>query len=113
MNEPIDLETASANGAASTMRDGASDDTDAERPPPRPPEAPPTPIPISSLVRERIGAKPPRRFPTGIATLDAITRGGMPEGRLALVGGAPGAGKTTLIVELADVAGAPAGACCS
>lgn len=40
------------------------------------------------------------RLPTKIATLDKGTRGGLPFGRVIVVGGAPGAGKTSLLTQL-------------
>lgn len=40
-------------------------------------------------------------MPTGIATFDEATRGGLRSGRIVIVGGAPGAGKTTFCVQLA------------
>jgi KaiC/GvpD/RAD55 family RecA-like ATPase len=42
------------------------------------------------------------RLRTGIATLDAATRGGLLAGGTIVFGGAPGAGKTMLAVTLAD-----------
>ncbi len=59
---------------------------------------------VAALVRGRIGAPPARRLVTGTATLDTIARGGLPEGKLVLYGGAPGAGKTTRVVQDADTA---------
>ncbi len=44
---------------------------------------------------------PVRRVPSGIATLDKACRGGFAMPRLVVVGGAPGAGKTALVVWLA------------
>lgn len=41
------------------------------------------------------------RLPTGFPTLDQALRGGFMAGRLAIVGGAPSAGKTSFIVHLA------------
>lgn len=41
------------------------------------------------------------RLPTGFPTLDRITRGGFMAGERMIVGGAPGAGKTSLIVQIA------------
>ena len=41
------------------------------------------------------------RIVTGFATLDAALRGGVPLGRVGIVGGAPGAGKTTLVLDVA------------
>lgn len=43
-----------------------------------------------------------KRLATGFATLDGATRGGVPLGRLIMALGAPGAGKTTLFVQLTD-----------
>lgn len=45
-----------------------------------------------------IGALP--RIPTGFATFDANTRGGPRVGKRIVLGGAPGAGKTTWLVQL-------------
>lgn len=45
--------------------------------------------------------RPHPRHPTGIPALDDRLRGGVPESRLVIVGGAPGAGKTTLIAQIA------------
>jgi circadian clock protein KaiC len=39
------------------------------------------------------------KAPTGIAGLDAITRGGLPAGRVTLIEGGPGAGKTLLALQ--------------
>lgn len=41
------------------------------------------------------------RLSTGIPTLDTSTRGGLPVGRVVGIGGAPGAGKTMLLAQLA------------
>jgi len=40
------------------------------------------------------------RFPTGIAELDRVLSGGIVEGSLTLVGGDPGIGKSTLILQV-------------
>jgi KaiC/GvpD/RAD55 family RecA-like ATPase len=42
----------------------------------------------------------PTRLTTGVATLDAATRGGIPVSKVVVVGGAPGAGKTTFLLQL-------------
>jgi circadian clock protein KaiC len=39
------------------------------------------------------------RVPTGIAGLDQLLQGGLPRGRLYLIEGEPGAGKTTLAMQ--------------
>jgi len=39
------------------------------------------------------------KAPTGIAGLDEITNGGLPQGRISLVSGGPGSGKTLLAME--------------
>jgi len=41
------------------------------------------------------------RLPTGFPTLDRAMRGGLMPGRITVLGGAPGAGKTSFIVQLA------------
>ena len=54
------------------------------------------------------------KTPTGISGLDQITEGGLPRGRVTLVTGGPGAGKTLLGLEFL-VAGADSTAstpCC-
>ncbi len=40
------------------------------------------------------------RLPTGFATLDTCTRGGLPLGKVAVFGGAPGAAKTTTAIDM-------------
>jgi RecA/RadA recombinase len=49
----------------------------------------------------RIGGRDVTRLKTGLFTLDAATRGGILLRKLAVIGGAPGAGKTALLVHLA------------
>ena len=44
---------------------------------------------------------PIARMSTPFATLDKITRGGLPVGKTVVIGGAPGAGKTATVVQLA------------
>lgn len=39
------------------------------------------------------------RFKTGMPTIDAATRGGMPARKVGAIGGAPGAGKTAILVQ--------------
>ena len=47
-------------------------------------------------------AETPRRLPFDLATLDEITRGGVPAKRIVVVSGAPGAAKTALVVQWVD-----------
>jgi hypothetical protein len=47
------------------------------------------------LVQEMFGETPPGRVITGLPTLDEATRGGLPFGSVVIVGGAPGASKTS------------------
>ena len=42
-----------------------------------------------------------RKLPTGVQGLDDILGGGVPEFSLSLIGGAPGGGKTTLVLQFA------------
>ena len=49
----------------------------------------------------RLGGKDVTRLKTGIATIDGATRGGILLRKFAVIGGAPGAGKTALMCKLA------------
>ena len=40
------------------------------------------------------------RFPTGLSELDRVLGGGAVQGSLVLVGGAPGIGKSTLMLQI-------------
>ena len=60
----------------------------------------PLPSPAERLLKMIDRAKAPR-LTTGLPTLDQATRGGYPMGKLVVVGGAPGAAKTGLVVSLA------------
>ena len=42
------------------------------------------------------------RFPTGMGELDRVLGGGAVRGSLVLVGGAPGIGKSTLMLQICD-----------
>ena len=44
---------------------------------------------------------PPERFPTGLAELDRVLGGGLSPGTAALLGGEPGIGKSTLMLQVA------------
>src|SRR5690606_21983838 len=46
-------------------------------------------------------AKEPPRFSTGLAELDRVTGGGIVPGSALLIGGEPGIGKSTLLLQLA------------
>jgi KaiC/GvpD/RAD55 family RecA-like ATPase len=49
----------------------------------------------------RIGGQQAMRLPTGFPTIDAATRGGILLRKVGVIGGAPGAGKTAMLVKLA------------
>ena len=42
------------------------------------------------------------RFPTGLAELDRVLGGGAVQGSLVLIGGAPGIGKSTLMLQICE-----------
>lgn len=44
--------------------------------------------------------KPIQRLATGVRNLDALLHGGIPKGATTIVGGSPGAGKTTLVQQI-------------
>ena len=52
-------------------------------------------------VLSRVGAPPLQHVPTGLPTLDTITRGGLLARRMHLIAGEPDAGKTALLVQIA------------
>jgi len=69
-------------------------------------EAPAGPRPLANV---EVSAAP--RRPTGLGELDRVLGGGIMPGSLVLVGGDPGIGKSTLLLQLArSVAGAETGA---
>jgi DNA repair protein RadA/Sms len=49
----------------------------------------------------RAEAEAPRRIPTGLAELDRVTGGGIVPGSALLIGGEPGIGKSTLLLQVA------------
>ena len=49
------------------------------------------------------------RFPTGISEFDRVLGGGAVRGSLVLVGGAPGIGKSTILLQLCGMIGAHGG----
>lgn len=59
------------------------------------------PVPLSE-----VGAGEAERRPLGIAELDRVLGGGLVPGSLVLVGGDPGIGKSTLLLQALDRAGA-------
>ncbi|MBN2564357.1 MAG: DNA repair protein RadA [Candidatus Eisenbacteria bacterium] len=59
--------------------------------------APESPIPLS-----KIGADSAERIPTGIAEFDRTLGGGIVPGGVVLVGGDPGIGKSTLLLEASE-----------
>lgn len=56
------------------------------------------PSSLATRLRSRIAGLP--RVSTGIEPLDKLCRGGLRPGTVVVIGGAPGAGKTTLVVQL-------------
>ena len=56
----------------------------------------PVPIPLSSLAQEDVP-----RLPVGLGELDRVLGGGLVPGSLVLVGGEPGIGKSTLLLQAA------------
>ena len=61
----------------------------------------PHPAAVSYNLNE-IGASEATRTPTGIAELDRVLGGGLVAGSLVLLGGEPGIGKSTLLLQAAD-----------
>jgi DNA repair protein RadA/Sms len=61
-----------------------------------PASGPATPVPLSECQAESV-----RRRPTGFAEIDRVLGGGLVTGAAALVGGDPGIGKSTLMLQLA------------
>lgn len=59
----------------------------------------PSYVRLAERVRARIGQPPPLRLPTGVATFDNASRGGLVCPRVVVVGGAPGAGKTSIVID--------------
>ena len=79
-------------------------------------EAPAEPRAKSDAARPRKGGTAPKllseldtqeeiRFPTGLSELDRVLGGGAVRGSVVLVGGAPGVGKSTLLLQLCGLVG--------
>ena len=79
-------------------------------------EAPAEPKAKSDAARPRKGGTAPKllseldtqeeiRFPTGLTELDRVLGGGAVRGSVVLVGGAPGVGKSTLLLQLCGLVG--------
>jgi DNA repair protein RadA/Sms len=58
---------------------------------------PPAPAPVEELSADEVA-----RLPTGMAELDRVFGGGLIPGSVTLLGGEPGIGKSTLLLQLAD-----------
>jgi len=58
--------------------------------------------PVSSVALAGVGAEDVRRIPTGVAELDRVLGDGLVPGSLVLLGGEPGIGKSTLLLQAAD-----------
>src|SRR5271156_5833040 len=67
---------------------------------------------IVELPKLAVPEKEPARIMTGIGELDRVLGGGLVPGSVVLVGGEPGVGKSTLLLEVAhrfaELGGAPA-----
>jgi KaiC/GvpD/RAD55 family RecA-like ATPase len=61
----------------------------------------PRPKLIHELMHDQIGAPPIERLATGVVTLDSSMHGGIPCPRLVVMGGAPGACKTSFAIAIA------------
>jgi len=63
-------------------------------------------MPTAGVVSLRLGAiKPATRFSSGLSEVDRVLGGGLPQGGVLLLTGAPGAGKSTLVLAVADGCG--------
>ncbi|MCL2024953.1 MAG: DNA repair protein RadA [Coriobacteriia bacterium] len=59
------------------------------------------PVPEVTTLKDACGHEP-RRQPTNLTELDRVLGGGFVEGSLVLLGGEPGVGKSTLLLQAAD-----------
>ncbi len=57
--------------------------------------------PNSPVLLSHVDATPPERHPTGIMELDRVLGGGLAPGTTVLLGGEPGIGKSTLLLQVA------------
>ncbi|MCR4818399.1 MAG: DNA repair protein RadA [Fretibacterium sp.] len=72
-------------------------------------EQPPKPVGVSPAGRNvvpvrmvsAVDVRPPKRIPTGIGELDRVLGGGLVPGGVVLIGGQPGIGKSTLLLQAA------------
>ncbi|MEQ8237482.1 MAG: DNA repair protein RadA, partial [Syntrophomonadaceae bacterium] len=62
---------------------------------------------IPALSLADIPEAPSYRFPSGIGELDRVLGGGIVPGSLILLGGDPGIGKSTLLLQVADLIASP------
>ena len=56
---------------------------------------------VKAHVVSAVDVKPPRRLATGIGELDRVLGGGLVPGGVVLIGGSPGIGKSTLLLQAA------------
>lgn len=68
-------------------------------------EAPPAPAPVGAAAARRLSDAPASPVaapvPTGVAEVDRVLSGGLVPGSVTLVGGVPGIGKSTLLLQVA------------
>lgn len=61
------------------------------------------PLPADELIDlAQVGAVSVQRFPTGLTEVDRVLGGGLVAGSLVLLGGQPGIGKSTLVLQIAN-----------
>lgn len=73
----------------------------AEQPPKSTGVAPKARNVAPARVVSAVDVKPPKRIPTGIGELDRVLGGGLVPGGVVLIGGQPGIGKSTLLLQAA------------
>jgi DNA repair protein RadA/Sms len=62
-----------------------------------------TPQPLTSLTLPQIADYPQSRLPSGYGEFDRVLGGGIVPGSLVLIGGDPGIGKSTLLLQVANL----------